>query len=143
MNLLRNHYICRVIKNKYISFSSMFIAWAIIFVHSIIPHNHHNEPLQECQSNAHTGLTTEIGFSKVSISFSSNDHECDNANHCHFNINTTLTKFVDNPGINLTAETITIPSLVKEQTIYFNNRDFLFKHFYFDSFSHRGPPAFS
>ena len=126
-----------MIKNKTIQFSTLFVTWAIIFAHSIIPHNHHHESVEECKSHSCSSL------SGIATFYSSHDHNNEDSNHCHFNINTTLTKFVDSPNIFFYSTSIIIPVYTKIQTIHFTNQNLLLKHFYFDSFTRRGPPSFS
>ncbi len=132
-----------MIKNKTILFSTLFFTWAIIFAHSIIPHNHHNEPAEECCAHSLASHTSENNFTGFIAFFSSCDHHSDNPNHCHFNINTTLTKFVDTTGVNFCSQHIIIPLTDQITTIQYADQNLLVKHFYFDSFTHRGPPSFS
>jgi hypothetical protein len=132
-----------VIKNKNILFSTLFFTWAIIFVHSIIPHNHHNEPTEECCTHSHASHSLEISFSGIFTSFSTHDHHSEDANHCHFNISTTLTKFVDSAGIYFYTGNSFIPLTDQITSIQYKNQNLLVKHFYFDSFTHRGPPSIS
>jgi len=132
-----------VIKNKVIQFSTLFFAWAIIFAHSIIPHNHHNEPIEQCKAHSHACHSSNNNFSGIGAFFSIHQPDADDHNHCHFNISTTLTKYVDAPNAFFYSESIITPLAIKTQIVYSNNNDLLLKHFYFDSFSHRGPPSFS
>jgi hypothetical protein len=132
-----------VIKNKAIILTPLLFAWTIIFAHSIIPHNHHNEPIEECCAHSHASHTAENSLTGIIAFFSSHDHHSDDTNHCHFNISTTLTKFVDSAGIYFYTGNSFIPLTDHITTIHYKNQNLLVKHFYFDSFTHRGPPVIS
>ncbi len=130
-----------MIKNKAIILAPLLFAWTIIFAHTIIPHNHHNESVEECKS--HTNNSSDKHKIDFVSFFSSHDHHSEAHNHCHFNINTTLTKYVDSPVAYFYSENTIITVSDQIQTIYFDHQVSLLKHIYFDSFSHRGPPSFS
>lgn len=83
-----------MVKNKYFILPFLFLAWTIIFAHSIIPHHHHQENIsQECNNcNEH-----EIYFLKyVEI------HDCDTDCHhysCHFHVEILVKGSIDNEFI--------------------------------------------
>ena len=130
-----------MIKNKAIILTPLLFAWTIIFAHSIIPHNHHHESVEECKT--HTDNSNDNHRTDFVSFFSSHDHHSEDNNHCHFNINTTLTKYVDSPNAFFYSEIVIVPVSSLVQTICCDHQVSLLKHFYFDSFTHRGPPSFS
>jgi len=133
-----------VIKNKAIILTPLLFAWTIIFAHSIIPHNHHDIPQEECRSHSQHNDSSDNSLLRFASQFSDNNHRADNHDHCHFNINTTLTKFVDSPDAFLHFHNyINLPVLTQTQPLHGINNELLLKHIYFDSISHRGPPSFS
>jgi len=128
-----------VIKNKAIILAPLLFAWTVIFAHSIIPHNHHDEPQSECK-HSHPSDS----HNQHSAVFLEHHHSSETHDHCHFNISTTLTKFVDSPDAFLHfLNYINLPVLTQIQPLQVNNNELLIKHIYFDSISHRGPPSFS
>lgn len=128
---------------KAIIIPPLYLAWIIIFAHSIIPHNHHNESKDECESlcpvNKHN--TSD----KILLGEFLTDHndKSENHDHCHFNISTTLTKFVDSAGDFIHTDIFIVPVLAKIQILHVNNYDLQLNQFYLDSLSHRGPPCLS
>ena len=79
-----------MVKNKYIILPFLFIAWTIIFVHSIIPHHHHSENFHsECNHHSH-----ETHFSESS-EINSCDHGC-NDHACHFHVEVLTKISIDN-----------------------------------------------
>lgn len=80
-----------MVKNKYIILPFLFLAWAIIFAHSIVPHHHHTESLfPECNHNhAHGAIPSE----------NTEIHDCDHDgnNHiCHFHVEVLTQISIDN-----------------------------------------------
>jgi len=128
-----------VIKNKAIILAPLLFAWTIIFVHSILPHNHHNESASECK-HSHSSDSHD----QHTAVFLEHHHSSETHDHCHFNISTTLTKFVNSPDAFLHSHNyINLPVLTQIQPLQVNNNELLLKHIYFESISHRGPPSFS
>ena len=126
-----------MIKNKAVILAPLLFAWTIIFAHSVIPHNHHDEPQSECNHSCDSNIQNTTNFL-------GHNHSSDSHDHCHFNINTTLTKFVDSPNAFLhSSNYISLPVLTQIQPLQVNNNELLLKHIYFESISHRGPPSFS
>ena len=79
-----------MVKNKYIILSFLFIAWAIIFAHSIIPHHHHSENFHsECNHHSH-----ETHFSEI-LEINSCDNDC-NDHACHFHVEVFTKITIDN-----------------------------------------------
>lgn len=84
-----------MVKNKNIILLFLFLAWAIIFAHSVIPHHHHNpnDLISHCEQNHnfkdHRILQEEI-------------HDCHHdcfSHACHFHVDV-LTKInIDNDFI--------------------------------------------
>ena len=80
-----------MVKNRYIILSFLFLAWAIIFAHSIVPHHHHHSENfhSECHYHAH-----ETHFSESS-EINSCDHDC-NDHTCHFHVEVLTKISIDN-----------------------------------------------
>lgn len=70
-----------MIKNKYIILSFLLFAWTIIFVHSIVPHDHHSEKLFTGCDTEHVNEVNSCKLSEI--------HDCEHEsnNHaCHFHL---------------------------------------------------------
>ncbi|NOQ26819.1 MAG: hypothetical protein GQ564_15775 [Bacteroidales bacterium] len=70
-----------MVRNKYLILPFLLFAWTIIFVHSIVPHNHHSEKL-------FTKCNTEHIFEGNSFEFTE-IHDCEqdcNDHACHFHV---------------------------------------------------------
>lgn len=80
-----------MIRNKYIISPFLFLAWAIIFVHSIIPHHHHEENFFaeciECHVHGHT-------LSDNSCIWNNDNDSKDHV--CHFKVETFTQVSIDN-----------------------------------------------
>ena len=70
-----------MVRNKYIIFPFLFLAWTIIFAHSIVPHHHHSENLTHKCNHTHLHETFLLENSE---NFNC-DHDCD-AQVCHFHV---------------------------------------------------------
>jgi hypothetical protein len=78
-----------VIKNKYIILPFLFVAWTIIFAHSIVPHHHAEKSHTECNhhaQNANFEESTEIH----NCNHDGNDHVC------HFHVEVLTKASIDN-----------------------------------------------
>ena len=70
-----------MIKNKNILLSFLLLAWAIIFAHSVVPHNHHFfEQVSECTHEHSHDLEYEVNAEVHDC-----DHDC-NDQACHFHV---------------------------------------------------------
>ena len=80
-----------MIRNKYIISPFLFLAWTIIFVHSIIPHHHHDEDLfSDC-------VQCHVHGETISESSCIWDHDVDSKDHvCHFKVETFTQVSIDN-----------------------------------------------
>ena len=131
-----------MILKKSIIIPPLYLAWLIIFAHSVIPHNHHNESESFCTSQV--PIERNNSFKEIHVDYCNTGYQntSDTHNHCHFNISTTLTKILDSANeFNYTSFFI-IPIFEQIQIIPFKNNNLLFKHFYLESLSHRGPPFY-
>jgi len=86
-----------VIKNKKVILPFLFLAWIIIFAHSIIPH-HHSElnslGKNHCQHEHHESLDYQTDFS-VTSEFDCCDHN-ENGHVCHFHVDVLSQVSIDN-----------------------------------------------
>jgi hypothetical protein len=87
-----------VIKNKKVILPFLFLAWTIIFAHSIIPHHHHSEVnflgKNHCQHEQHKSHDYQSDFS-VSTEFDCCDHN-ENGHVCHFHVEVLRQFSIDN-----------------------------------------------
>ena len=66
-----------MIRNKYIILPFLFIAWTIIFVHSIVPHHHHDEQNTNLCSHCDVqGFSSEEKFQIWDTEHHHTDHVC-------------------------------------------------------------------
>jgi hypothetical protein len=81
-----------VIKNKAIILPFLFLAWTIIFAHSIVPHNHHDTFHEtKCLNNHHEHNTQSNLFAEI--------HDCDSdcgGHVCHFHVDVLTQVSIDN-----------------------------------------------
>ncbi len=78
-------------KNKYIILPFLFLAWTIIFAHSIVPHHHHSENYQaECNHNH-----AQHSIFEENTEFQNCDHDC-NDHVCHFHVEVLTKISIDN-----------------------------------------------
>lgn len=80
-----------MIKNKYIILPFLFVAWTIIFAHSIVPHHHHSEEVvSECNHCDDHGVPA-LEIEEIHDC----DHDCNNFT-CHFHIEVLTKVSIDN-----------------------------------------------
>jgi hypothetical protein len=70
-----------VVRNKYLILPFLLFAWTIIFVHSIVPHNHHSENLFAKCDTEHINEVNLFEFTEIHDC----EHEC-NDHACHFHV---------------------------------------------------------
>ena len=84
-----------MVKNRYIILLFLFLAWTIIFVHSIVPHHHSENHLSE---DHHTECNHDhshhLKFDE-SAGFHDCDHDC-NDHACHFHVDVLTQVSIDN-----------------------------------------------
>lgn len=80
-----------MVRNKYIIFPFLLLAWAIIFLHSVIPHHHHSDDLfSECNyCQVHYHHVSQVG------EILSSAHHC-NEHVCHFHVDLLNQISIDN-----------------------------------------------
>jgi hypothetical protein len=91
-----------VIKNKKVILSFLFLAWSIIFAHSIVPHHHHFELISAQKGHCchehndhHEGHDHHQDDYSVTTEFDFCDHN--ESNHtCHFHVDVLTKVSVDN-----------------------------------------------
>ncbi len=79
-----------MIRNKKIILSILFLAWAIIFAHSVIPHHHHVEKFYSDRSHSHDHHN-DCHHSHNHDDDLNNEqvHKCNHDRHehvCHFHV---------------------------------------------------------
>jgi len=65
----------------------MMIAWLVIFLHAVIPHNHHDQQQPDCQSICHhqnSNITKESEVKKSMVSVLKPMAEKHESQICHF-----------------------------------------------------------
>lgn len=96
-----------MIRDKRIILPVLFIAWAIIFAHSIIPHHHHSAEQglkNHCQHESHHKHGTQDVF-VVSSQFECCDHH-ETEYACHFHVEILTQVSIDNVFINHTENSL-------------------------------------
>lgn len=89
-----------MVRNKYIILSFLGLAWTIIFLHSVIPHNHHSDDLFSEFHYCYLHQVSVLG----EVEINSGDHNC-HGHVCHFHVDL-LTQFsIDNVFIANTSNT--------------------------------------
>ena len=88
-----------MVKNKYIILPFLFLAWTIIFAHSIIPHHHSENHHSECNHNHAQHVNLEESAEIQDCDHDSNDHIC------HFHVEVLTKVSIDNIFIADTEDT--------------------------------------
>ncbi len=132
-----------MIKNKKVILSFLFLAWTIIFLHSIVPHHHHFDlgfvEKNHCHHEHHGTNGHYYSDSNVESEFHCCKHQ-DNEHACHFHVKVLTQVSIDNIFI-CTTENDLYNELTYIKTYYksfykgFISADFLKTNYL------RGPPA--
>lgn len=106
-----------MIRNKYIILPFLFLAWTIIFAHSIIPHHHHLHELNaECDfgHETHTHVIEKEEFHDC-------EHECSD-NACHFQIEIITKGAIDNDFVANVNDTYfrNLSSITPDHNIFYD-----------------------
>jgi len=80
-----------VIRNKKIILTFLFLAWTIIFAHSIIPHHHHTNIIHDECHHCYTHLEKVTSIYEC-------DHDCSDY-ACHFHVDVLTKLNIDNDFI--------------------------------------------
>jgi hypothetical protein len=134
-----------VIKNRKVILSFLFLAWSIIFAHSIVPHHHHFELISAQKGHCchehndhHESHDHQNDFS-ITTEFDFCDHN--ETNHtCHFHVDVLTKVSVDNVFI-CTQENALFSNISCVKTNYNNfYQDFVSEEFPKTNYL-RGPPS--
>ena len=123
-----------MIRNKYIIFSFLYLAWAIIFAHSVIPHRHHdpNDNIKLCKlHNKNTHLLEHESI---------HDHDDDCSGHtCHFHVDVLIKINIDDNFISSSGNLIVNNFEVIEAKEFIYNQELITLNFSETNYL-RGPP---
>lgn len=132
-----------MIRDKRIILPFLLIAWAIIFVHSIVPHHHHsgiNTEQNQCHHESHIKYQNHNEVSLIP------EYTCcnhDNEDHaCHFHVETLTQISIDNNFI-----PNELNSLLSDLSCIETTHTYYFEEFIFCNIPKtdylRGPPVIS
>lgn len=134
------HYICSVIKNKRIILSVLFLAWTIIFAHSVVPHHHHVEKFYLDKGHSHGHHQDHCHDNDLC---NEQIHECNHDCHdhaCHFHVEVLTQISIDKIFIANIENTFFSYSPLKEKSDYTCNTEIVFDQL--PKTDHlRGPPV--